>query len=189
MLMPQDVPQSPFLLFDAENGMKMRDSYLDLRCSQCGKIDELAALGRGISEDIVFPKKMPDFFLSSEDISIVSSNMRGVLDALDKVKVRYFPFPSDSRFFVAFPDELIPVDKDNKAFRVEGGCCVECKRVRECVFGSELYPLRSDFVLGALLFERVTNVSPLWIGCENIVTSLKRAKLKGLEFHPYFKIA
>jgi uncharacterized protein YbbC (DUF1343 family) len=57
------------------------------------------------------------------------------------------------------------------------------------VIGSELYPLRGDFVLGALQFERVTNVAPVWIVSEKIADSLKRAKLKGLEFHPYFKIA
>lgn len=188
MLIPEDVPRSQFVLF-AENGTKVRDTYVDLRCSQCGKIDEFAALDRGVAEGIVFPKKMPDFFSSNEDLDIVSENMRRFLDSLDKVKVRYFPFPSDSRFFVAFPDEMIPVTADNKAFRVEGGWCPVCNRARECVIGSELHPLRSDFVLGALLFETVANVSPMWIVCEKVVDSLKQAKLKGLEFHPYFKIA
>src|SRR5262249_43289539 len=98
------------------------------------------------------------------------------------------PFPADDRFFVAFPKLLIPVSPENKAFRTEG-LCPECNRVRNCVIGSELYPLRDDFLLGAFLFECATNVTPLWIVCEEVVQLLKKAKLKGLELHPYFKIA
>lgn len=184
MLSAKDIANPPRILFDQ---VGMRDIYLDLRCSQCGKIDEFAALSRGISEDIVFPKKVPDFLRSGEDFTIVSDTMRRVLDGLDNVAVRYFPFPSNARFFVAFPDEMVLSEENNKAFRVEGGCCSKCRRVSESVFGSELFPFRSDFVLGALLFERTTNVAPMWIGCEKVVESLKQAKLKGLEFHPYFK--
>lgn len=189
MLIPQDVRQSRYLFFDVDlGGAKLREPYSDLRCEQCGKIDELTALRRGISDSVVFPKKMPDFFPSSEGIEIVSSGMRSLLESASNIEIWYFPFPSDDRFFVAVPKEMIPVGKGNKAFRTEG-VCGKCNRVKECVFGSDLYPLRSDFVLGAFLFECATNVTPLWIVCEHVVQSLKKANLEGLEFHPYFKIA
>ena len=93
IVVPQDVRQSRYLFFDVDlDGVKTRESYLDLRCEECGKIDELAALRRGISDSVVFPKKMPDFFSSSEGIEIVSSRMRSVLDSVNNVEIWYFRF-------------------------------------------------------------------------------------------------
>jgi hypothetical protein len=190
MLVPQDVRQSRYLFLEVslQHGAIVLEQYADLRCDQCGKIDEITALRRGISERIVFPKKMPDFFSSEESIPVVSTEMRSVLESAAPARIEYFSFPSDSRFCVAFPEELIPVDQVNKAFRTEG-YCNKCKRVTWCGLGTELFPFRDDFVIGAFLFECATNCTPLWIVCEAVVKSLQKAKLKGLEFHPYFKIA
>lgn len=190
LVVSEDVRQSPYVFFDFDRryGLKIREQYLDLRCKECGKINEVEALERGIPAAIVISKKMPDFFSSSEGIKIVSRETRLVLDSINHVNIRYYPFPSDPKFFFALPENLIPVTTDNAAFRTEGYCS-RCKRVGSCTLGPELYLLPADFVIGAFLFECETNVTPLWLACEHVVISLKRAKLKGLEFHPYFKIA
>src|SRR5262249_36688629 len=115
---------------------------------------------------------------------VVSSAMRDHLDSLTGVQVRYFPFPSDPRFFLAFPDMLIRVEKESNAIRSEGYCPL-CRRVTWSGFGSEHSPLPKDFILGALPFENSAGAHPLWIACEDVVNSLKKATLKGIEIHPY----
>ena len=167
--------------------LQIRESYKDLACSSCGRINELSALERGIERDIQLPDRMADVVNSDDDFKIVSLGCRSFLETCDNARIRYFSFPSDSRFFVAVPEILIPIEKDNKAFRTEG-FCAKCGRFRNVLIGTELFPLPSDLLVGAFMFENAKSLSPVWLISEVIVQKLKTSKLKGFEFHPYFKV-
>jgi hypothetical protein len=186
LLVAPDVRQSVWLFYVDEppgTGPRVRQPYLDLACPICRKIDEVAALTRGLEAGIKLGKRMPEFFHSEDNFPIVSAGFRSFLDSCQATGIKYYDLPSDERFFVAFPEVLFRLEQHPAAFRTEGHCQT-CGRPSWSGFGSDLFPVPDGLETGALMFEG----GPMLVVSERIADRVAKAKIKGPELHPYFKV-
>jgi hypothetical protein len=93
---PNDSVNTPFVLRHInKNKLIVMDEYEDLVCKECRKVDENAALSRGIQEEVVVNSKRP--FLSSADgFYLVNEKIKQRLTTILPNEIGYFRIPSSA---------------------------------------------------------------------------------------------
>src|SRR5262245_16843926 len=181
LIIPEDFKKTDSVLFNIyppDPRLQLRETYRDLACPSCGRVDERKALKRGIEGGIDFPKKTPDLFPSCDDFYIVSQRMRDFLSKFGDARIDYYSFPSDPRVFVGIPETLFFIKRNDTAFDCEGFCS-RCRRVGAAAWGTTLFDLPEDLTLAAFWFEKGRNAAPIWVCSEALMQALKKSGLKG----------
>ena len=179
----EDVPLSEFLFREAgesKTNLRFRKLYLDLVCTRCRKLDEIAALRRGIDLDVSF-KFARDIMMSSDDQVIVSARFRDMVQSVAPDEIEFYEIPSNCALSVAIPKILIsPAEKDD-AFNITGKCGL-CGRYTEATWGAGIPKIPADCNIVAYRLETHVGMLARWEVNERVAHVLKhsRPKLKGL---------
>jgi hypothetical protein len=172
---PHDSVHSPFILFrmNAEGRLAVMEEYGDLVCPKCHKVDERAALTRGILDEVVVRSKRP-FVASLDCFFLVDDQGRKVFSEVLPDALDYFPIPS-SGFYVATGSEKLQPDPADPGFRFVGGRCAVCRRPREVVWSRippTGIPLRS---FTCVKMEGIQGGREAWLVSKEIAERLDRA--------------
>jgi hypothetical protein len=117
---------------EADQSLKLRPKYTDLECKICGKVDEYAALKRGVDRDVRIISETnvvgtDDGFIVF-DTSIVAS-----LKAAGVTGVDYDPLPGDSRYSIVLPRHFARIDLATSGVSRRNLCKV-CGRYQETLY-------------------------------------------------------
>lgn len=140
-------------------GRPVHDMYRDLACKRCGKIDELAALRRGVDPSVQVPNG-PDMWVSSEWLTVVSMPFLECVLSVPGVDLEVFRIPSTDHFRIIYPRRLLlpeaplPLSSlivpQTTPFQMTRGPCKVCGRVGEISLREELYPIPPDTVFAGM---------------------------------------
>jgi hypothetical protein len=135
-LCPVDSYDEPWILWsDREERLAIRAAYQDLVCRSCGKVDELAALQRGISPDVTV-RTRADVLGTGEDLGvIVSQRFHAMVAELGVGGLSFLPIPSSPAHYFAIADRLVETDLSMAGFEDHGSLCHRCHRFRERTVG------------------------------------------------------
>ena len=186
ILFTQDIRPQHWLFWthDAAGCLIPRVEFKDLVCAECGKLDELAALARGVPASLKI-KSRHDFISSDDDFVLVSAWARTFLASLHLQGVEFLSMPSDPNYFVLLPTCLLPT-ADLTSFTIVGEPCASCGRYREVAGFPELAsrPIPTD---GSWLFgsqfrsESVRGRRSLPFVTDDVASAIVAAKLTGVE--------
>ena len=173
---------------------RFREEYRDIACGTCGRIDELAALRRGIHHDVELPKKTTDFVRSNDHWYLISAKARDVLLQLKGVQAEFLEIPSSPSHFVVIPKKLIyppprtkfygsnPFPKQGDVFQMRRRPCKGCGRP---VIGwrNDWFDAPAATVFSGVVLEIEGGMSIPIIMNDDVVSALKAAKLTGWRKH------
>jgi hypothetical protein len=140
-------------------GRPVHAMYRDMACKRCGKIDELAALRRGVDPSVQVPDG-PDMWVSSEWLTVVSVPFLECLLSVPGVDLEVFRIPSTDHFRIIYPRKLFlpdgplplvsPIAPHTAPFKMTRGPCKVCGRPGGIAIREELYPIPPDTVLAGM---------------------------------------
>jgi hypothetical protein len=186
LVCPPDSATAPFLLryLNDQGKLTLREEYQDLACARCRKVDEAAALTRGISTEVVVRAKRPSLF-SQDDFYLVDDRAKKVLAEILTEDLDFIQVPS-GRFWVASPRKGIQPHPSDPGFQFVSGRCTLCQRPREVVWGKELPTLPGPCNFAAVNLESVMGARWIWLVSQAIADSLKGVakQLTGMALGP-----
>ena len=131
---PHDSVNEPFVLRRMSKGkLVVMDEYQDLACKTCRKVNEKAALSRGIQEEVVVKSKRP-FLPAADDFYLVDERGKQIFSSVLPDEIDYYRIPS-STFYVASAKVWLQPEESDPAYRFLNGRCAECDRAREVYWG------------------------------------------------------
>jgi hypothetical protein len=110
-----------------------RQFYADLVCSACGKLDEVAAINRGIDPSVTIKSKR-DFIGMTDGLISVSKRAKEVFIGEGVKGLRFIPLP-DEKHWVVWPEIRVKTDLSKAGFELVGPRCARCGRYREACVG------------------------------------------------------
>lgn len=113
--------------------LRVRDEFADLVCGGCGKVDELAALGRAPLPGGPLNSKR-DILLSGDDFFLVSDRASKRLVAANVCGVEFVPI-ARATYAVVKPAVVVQTDPQLAGFERHGGACIRCGRPKELCVG------------------------------------------------------
>jgi hypothetical protein len=136
-LFPKDTKFNHWLFHvDDEDGKLItRREYEMIRCNNCGKLDEFAALAAYVPEDVVVNSHW-DFVGFSDDFGIaVSRHFVDMIHDHDIKGLAFIPLPGDPRYSLLLPKVFMAIDPALAGFEYPGGKCGSCGRPKEAIIG------------------------------------------------------
>jgi len=133
-LSAKDALDSSWILFrqpPPEGLVEVRARYADLACPECRKMDERAAVARGLEPDVRLQAR-GDWVTTDEGFTCCSARARQTLDEAGVAGLRYIPLPADARYLLVVPEEVVRVDLEawKQCFEY-GRPCPRCGRPSE----------------------------------------------------------
>jgi hypothetical protein len=185
-----DTINAPFVLRHIKQGkLVVMDEYQDLVCRKCGKVNEKAALTRGIQPEVVVKSKRP-YLLSADDFCLVDERGKDAFSRILPNELEYFPIPSSrfyvSRFYVASARvSLHPVDSD-PGYRFLSGRCHECGRRKEFYWSDACPTMEPPSRFTSIIFEDRQGGKETWFVTKDVAEQLKNTSppLTGIAFLP-----
>ena len=117
---------------DADGRRLPKPIYSDLVCSKCGKLDEVAAINRGLDPDIKIRSKR-DYIATTDGFRVIARRAREAFIE-EGIKGLRFIQLSDGNHSVLWPELRVPTDLSKAGFQFVGPKCARCGRYREaCV--------------------------------------------------------
>ena len=185
-LVPTDNRYNDWLFWYVDEGgyVRPRQFYADLVCGLCGKLDEVAAINRGIDPSVTIKSKR-DFIEMSDGIMIVSQHAKDVITGEGIKGLRYIPLP-DKKHFVPWPELRVKTDPSKAGFEYVGPRCGRCGRYREACVGpfavSLTVPDDPMVVFASEIWNENRRGRVLWLFAqEPVAKALKLKRLTGLE--------
>lgn len=174
-----------FRHIDAEGILVVRPEYDELACKNCGKIDELEALNKGLPSCIP-PLPQVDAIESCDDMMFVNRRVRDVIEQACIGDARFYPLPEAEKVYLLLPTTFLLLTEGDPASTMVDKCST-CGRCRELIWGADPPKIPSDKHLMAFRLESRAGLMPAWIGSQRLVSALKamRPKLKGLFFDAF----
>jgi phage FluMu protein Com len=182
---PHDSINQPFILHQMRNGkLAVRPEFEDLTCTRCKKVNEKAALKRGVPRDMIVKSKRP-ILLSEEDLYLLDDKAQRVFSDLLPDMIDYYAIPNSSFFVASARDWMQPVEED-KGYRVINGRCQECGRLSEVYWSTEaptIPQIKSYFCIN---MESRIGARETWIVTEEVASRLEAvsSKLSGVVLFP-----
>lgn len=182
---PHDSVNQPFVLRRMKQGkLAVMAEYDDLVCKTCHKVDERAALLRGIQKEVVVQSRRP-FLGSSDDFYLLDERSKQVFSALLPDCIDYFRIPSGT-FYVAWAKKCLQPEETDPGYRFLNGRCKECGRARE-VYWSKLPPTVAEVEpFFAINLESRLGARATWFASADVATELKKVspRLTGMTLVP-----
>jgi hypothetical protein len=169
---------------DADGYRRPKQVYSDLVCAKCGKLDEVAAINRGIDPNITIRSKR-DFIGTTDGFKVVT---RRAMEAFgeDGIKGLRFIQLSDGNHSVLWPEVRVPTDLSKAGFEFEGPRCARCGRYRGAYVGpfsaSLTVPDDPMMVFASEIWNEDWVGRVLWLFAqEPVAKALRLRRLTGLE--------
>ncbi len=182
----EDDTQEHWLLFeDVDGRLVVRKEYSDLACSSCGKIDEQAALKRGVSRSFRVRAKK-DWIGTSDDYLCVTKRFRDLVENEGLCGLEFLEIPAEPNHYVVNCINLVETDEVMAGFE-NRRLCPTCRRFSERLVGPLLAGLaipaeNNVFFASAIANENVrVSYRPIFIP-ERILKTLEREKIEGVDF-------
>jgi len=168
---------------DADGYRRPKHVYSDLVCAKCGKLDEVAAIYRGVDPNLTIRSKC-DYIATTDGFEVVTRRaMEAFLE--DGIKGLRFIHLSDGNHSVLWPEIRVPTDLSKAGFQF-GPKCAGCGRYREACVGplSQSLTIPEDpmVVFASEVWNEDWVGRILWLFAqEPAASALKRRRLTGLE--------
>jgi len=185
-LSPRDQRHNNWILYtEGDNGVALRDPYLELQCTKCGKVDELTAVERGLDENVTITSKS-DYLISDDGFICVSDRFRSLLAEECISNVTFIPITDSPTHYLMLPDAFASATEASSGMEFLRPCPM-CGRYRETC----LFPMLQSFETGndplrllvpSIAIEGVRGRKFWFCASQQIVAALKAHKPKGLEF-------
>lgn len=114
---------------DAHDHLVVRPQYGDLVCGGCGKVNEDAALERGVSPDFLV-RSSKDWLGTGESWVVVTSAFQQVVQDNNLQGLTFVSMPSDEEHYLAICTCLAQTDREKAGFQTKNRCSV-CRRPGE----------------------------------------------------------
>ena len=134
-LAAKDQRRNNFVFFQeatASLPVAVRGSYADLQCPKCKKIDEIAALQRGIEDGVHFVARQ-DFVQCCFGQIAASLRLRTILREHDIRGVDFVDIPSNPNYAIVVPSTIAETDLGSCGMEFHRRCTT-CGRFRETCF-------------------------------------------------------
>lgn len=183
-LVPRDSRSNLWLLHaDSSTGRQIRSRYADLRCPRCRKVDEDAALARGL-EDNLLARTSLDFGRTLDGFVFVSDRFRTVI-LTHSAGCRFTEIPGKKFYWLLQPETQLSIDHARSGVEFRNRCGV-CSRFKETVGLPMRESLTAElqgpvFASPDIQFENVIGRLAWFIATPDITESLTHAGLKGFE--------
>ena len=185
-LVPMDSRFNAWLFWyeDNDDHIRPRRVYSDLVCAKCGKLDEVAAINRGLDPDIKIRSKR-DYIGTTDGFELVTRRAREAFGE-EGIKGLRFIQLSDGNHSVLWPELRVPTDLSTAGFQFVGPKCARCGRYREACVGpfSQSLTIPDDpmVVFASEVWNENRRGRVLWLFAqEPAANALKRMRLTGLE--------
>jgi hypothetical protein len=167
-----------------EQRLEVMAEYQDLVCKKCGKVNEQAALVRGIYATLDF-KSNRQFIRSWDNFHLVDERAKEVLSTLVPDQIDYYRIPS-SAFYVASAKVWSEPDESDPGFNFARARCKQCGRPGEIVWGKCPPTIAGFGQFVAMKLEGTEGARENWLFSEEIASKLKKTSppLKGLYLSP-----
>ncbi len=190
-LVPKDQRNNNFVFFrETPKRLALRDIYLPLQCSYCGKFDEAAALRLPIERDAKI--RAGSGFLGTDDgLICVSEALRQILVSAGIGGLEFLALPGDPQYWIANPICLVTTDAATAGFQYQGNSkgspCTGCGRWP----GIHILPLLASMTLPEdpkTIFapdvwqERIQNRVTFLMCSEIVMKILKDHRVSGVEY-------
>jgi hypothetical protein len=185
VIYPHDSAHAPFVLRRlGEDKLVVMDEYQDLVCQKCGKVNEKAALVRGIQRDVVVESKRP-IIPSADNFYLVNDRGKQVFSALAPSEVDFYRIPA-SDFYVASARTWLQPQDNQAGFRFVGGRCSDCARAREVVWDKGPLEIGEFKPFLCINLENRLGACGLWLVSEELADQLKKTSppLTGMVLDP-----
>jgi len=184
-LIPTDSRFDDWLFWyeDADAYRRPKPIYSDLVCAKCGKLDEVAAINRGIDPSITIRSKR-DFIGTTDGFKVVTSRAMEAFREVGIKGLRFIQLP-DGNHSLLWPEVRVPTDLSKAGFQF-GPKCPRCGRYREACVGplSQSLTLPDDpmVVFASEVWNEDWVGRVLWLFAqEPVARALKLKRLTGLE--------
>lgn len=114
-----------------EDIIEVRPLYADMACPRCRKLDERAAIRRGIEPQVRI-KASKDFTITDDNFNCLSRRAQDVLETAGVKGLGCIKMPGDKKYSIIMPECVVKVDREcwSKCFEY-GKPCEECGRPSE----------------------------------------------------------
>lgn len=188
-LVPKDQRNNNWVFFteSVDTGASLRDEYQSLRCHECGKIDELAAILSGISTGVKIRSKS-DYLITDDGLVCTRHSLQSLLSELLPGQLQFIRLPGDENYSILLPQKMCSVDR-NRAHLESHRVCSICERAREtCGFPSVASLALPDndcwIVCPEIAMENTRGRKFWFLGTQTVVEVLRREKIRGIEYLP-----
>jgi hypothetical protein len=179
---------SVFRKIDKKDFWSYKGEYAGLECPGCKRIDQVAALSKGIQFGTVKFKKL--LFESRESLTVISSSLLKVPPFNSSTLFNVYHFTDTTDYSVIIPKIIIKPDPKDGSFSHLGRPCKICKRYKNILFGSESHRmpfLKTTAMAFAYAMENQQGSNFRWYISEEIVQEIKniRPKLYRIDLRPF----
>jgi hypothetical protein len=184
-IFPHDSVYDIFVLWDATGPkLELNAEYRDLQCQKCKKIDEKAALRRGL-----FPKEIPrtsrPFCRTCDGLYLLNRQAFEIFETIIPDKLDAFKLPGSDFYIASAKDWFLPQHGD-LGVRFSRDQCKLCGRFREMTWSKNppTIPGIDGFI--AVNIESIRGAREIWIVSEDVANTLrsKKSQLTGISFSP-----
>lgn len=167
---------------DDKDRLVVRREYADLQCQSCHKINEEAALARGLSSRLSI-KTTKDWVSTSESWICVSKRFKDYVCGEGIEGLTFMSLPGEN-MFVLQCNQLVATDESLAAFENHNLCGV-CGRYREKIVGPLLTSLTvpsaaKTFFASQIANENVKVSYRCLFATASLTKDLRKMKFKGL---------
>lgn len=168
---PHDSVHQAFVLKRMdERRLMVMEAYQDLVCQKCGKVNEMAALARGIQAGVVVKSKRP-FLGSADNFYLVDERGKEAFSAVVPERIDYYQIPS-SAFYVACAKIWFEPEESNPGFQFVRARCKVCSRPGEVIWGKSPPRIVGAEPIVSVNLEGVQGARSRWIVSEEVANKL-----------------
>jgi len=169
---------------DTDGRLSVRSRYRDLMCRTCGKVDEQAAVARGIGEGFVV-QPASDWIGTTDDWICVSERFREHVESMGYGGLVFLPLNSNG-YYLLTCDNLVQTDEVLAGFD-NRNLCSECGRYAERLVGPFLQgmslPESEETFFAAAIANESIKASYRPIFCSGkICRTLEAAQITGIDY-------
>ncbi len=187
-LCPSDSGESLWLFYHDENDREqlvVRPEYLDLVCPSCGKIEEDAAIRRGVSRKFRVNSNK-DWIGTSENWNVVSQRFRKIIGEAGIQGLHFDAIPMEPEYYVLTCTCLVETDEEEAGFEVKNRCGA-CGRYAEKYVGPLMEGLAvpenaATFFASCVSNESIKSAFRPLFAPGLLVRSLREFNLVGVEY-------
>lgn len=171
----------------------VRDCYKRFVCKKCHILDELPAFQSGIPNNFVVPQTAPDWFVSDDDVNIVSSKAKSLLEMAAGKYCIFQELRDSDGYWSMRPSVIIKPPPEarhcnpiapplpGEAFQIRSKACRVCGRFSSVTFQSESYQVESSVVFAGIeIHHSFTAILALVVN-EDLAAAIAGAKLAGIK--------
>jgi hypothetical protein len=185
VIYPRDSAHEPFVLRRmGERKLVVMEEYQDLVCQKCGKVNEQAALARGIQGEVVVKSKRP-FLGSADEFYLLNERGKQTFSGILPDQIDYYRIPG-SAFYVACARIRLEPEESDPGFQFIRARCKQCGRPGEVIWGKGRPRIGGIKPMLSVNLESVQGARQIWLVSAEVANVLKKVSppLTGMALVP-----